>query len=119
YSAFSRSSLARLGFTELSAAAATLEELSSLVEIDRATLIDGAVAADPDLAAEALLRVAWRDPSVLKELLRDTDSRAVVWRVFGASTGLADFFLRHPDELSVLAEVGALVPNTVTLQARM
>ncbi len=119
YSAFSRSSLARLGFTELSAAAAALEELSSLVEIDRATLIDGAVAADPDLAAEALLRVAWRDPSVLKELLRDTDSRAVVWRVFGASTGLADFFLRHPDELSVLAEVGALVPNTVTLQARM
>lgn len=118
-STFSLSSLARLGFTGLSAAAATLDELATLVEIDRAVLLDGAVAADPDQAAEGMLRVAWRDPAVLRPLLRDDETRAVMWRVFGASAGLADFFLRHPSELSVLAEVGPLVPNAVALQERM
>lgn len=117
--AFSLSSLARLGFTELSAAAETLEELAALVGIDRALLLDGAVAADPDAAAVGMRRIAWRDPDALEPLLKDTSARAVTWRVFGASIGLADFFLRHPQELAVLAEVGSLVPNAVTLRERM
>ena len=118
-SALSLSALARLGFTGLSAAAATLEELSTLVEIDRETLLEGAAAADPDRAAEGMLRVARRDPSVLPPLLRDDDTRRLLWRVFGASSGLADFFFRHPSEIAVLAEVGSLVPNAMTLQERM
>src|SRR5690606_11984054 len=66
-----------------------------------------------------MLPASRRAPSLLKELLRASVSRAVLSRVFGASSALAAFFLRHPDALSALAEVGALVPNTVTLQARM
>ncbi|KDA05581.1 glutamine-synthetase [Microbacterium sp. CH12i] len=117
--AFSLSALARLGFDDLSAAAAELEELSTLVGLERSVLLDGSAAADPDAAAAGLVRVARRDPSALTQLLAAEDTRAIVWRVFGASSGLADFFLRHPSELSILAEVGSLVPNAVKLQERM
>ncbi|MGO2746855.1 bifunctional [glutamine synthetase] adenylyltransferase/[glutamine synthetase]-adenylyl-L-tyrosine phosphorylase [Microbacterium sp.] len=118
-SALSRSALARLGFTDLSSGLAAIEELSSLVEIDGAQLLQGAVAADPDAAAEGMLRVARRDASALRQLLEDAEARAIVWRIFGASIGLADFFLRHPGELAVLAETGQLVPNATTLRERM
>jgi len=118
-SALSRSALARLGFTDLGSGAAAVEELSSLVGLDGASLLDGAVAADPDAAAEGMLRVARRDAAALRALLSDPDVRPVAWRVFGASVGLADFFLRHPEELSVLADTGPLVPNSTTLRERM
>ncbi|WP_426182970.1 bifunctional [glutamine synthetase] adenylyltransferase/[glutamine synthetase]-adenylyl-L-tyrosine phosphorylase [Microbacterium sp. TWP3-1-2b2] len=116
---FSLSSLARLGFTELSDGADALDELSTLVGIDRSTLVDGAVAADPDGAAAGMLRVARRDPIALQRVLLDEDARRICWRVFGASMGLADFFLRHPDQLSVLTEVGPLVPSAATLRQRL
>ncbi|GAB3633380.1 bifunctional [glutamine synthetase] adenylyltransferase/[glutamine synthetase]-adenylyl-L-tyrosine phosphorylase [Microbacterium shaanxiense] len=115
----SLSSLAKIGFTELRAAAEFLDELSTLVGIERAALVDGAVCADPDGAAAGMVRVARRDPIALQQVLRDEDARAVCWRVFGASTGLADFFLRHPAQLSVLSEVGPLVPSAVALRERL
>ncbi|MCE7480824.1 MULTISPECIES: bifunctional [glutamine synthetase] adenylyltransferase/[glutamine synthetase]-adenylyl-L-tyrosine phosphorylase [Microbacterium] len=115
----SLSSLARVGFTGLSAAAEVLDELSTLTGIERSTLVDGVVAADPDGAAGGMLKVARRDPDALKRVLRDEEARGVCWRVFGASSGLADFFLRHPDQLSVLTEVGPLVPSAATLQERL
>ena len=119
HSALSRSALARLGFAELASGAAAVEELSALVGIDGAVLLSGAAAADPDSAAEGMLRVARRDPAILRQLLDAPDTRDIVWRVFGASTGLADFFLRHPDQLSILADSGPLVPSAVTLRERM
>ncbi|MGV2983791.1 bifunctional [glutamine synthetase] adenylyltransferase/[glutamine synthetase]-adenylyl-L-tyrosine phosphorylase [Microbacterium sp. AGC85] len=115
----SLSSLAKIGFTELRAAAEVLDELSTLVGIERAALVDGAVCADPDGAAAGMVRVARRDPIALQQVLRDEEARAVCWRVFGASTGLADFFLRHPAQLSVLSEVGPLVPSAVALRERL
>ncbi|WP_194419663.1 bifunctional [glutamine synthetase] adenylyltransferase/[glutamine synthetase]-adenylyl-L-tyrosine phosphorylase [Microbacterium abyssi] len=118
-SALSRSALARLGFTGLSAAADAVDDLSALLAIDGAELLDGASAADPDAAVEWMLRIARRDPSVLREVLCHQETRAIAWRVFGASNGLADFFYRHPRELSVLAEVGSLVPSALTLRERM
>lgn len=118
-SALSRSALARLGFTDLSAGAEAVDELSLLLGIDGARLLDGAVAADPDVAAEGMLRVARRDVDALRPLIEDDDARATVWRLFGASTGLADFFQRHPQELPVLAEAGPLVPNAMMLRERM
>lgn len=111
--------LARLGFNKLTEAAAALDELARLVDLDREVLVGGAVAADPDAAAEGMLRVARRDPAVLGNILRDDEARAYAWRVFGASAGFADFFLRHPDQLEVLADVGSLVPNSTTLTERM
>lgn len=118
-SALSRSALARLGFADLTASAAIIEELSNLIEMDFAMLLDGAVAADPDAAAEGLLRIARRDTPAVAALLADEAARAVAWRVFGASAGLADFFLRHPAELTVLTDVGPLVPSASALRQRM
>lgn len=118
-SARSLSGLARLGFNDLTAASAALDELSHLLDIDREALVSGAVAADPDAAAEGMLHVARRDPAALGRILRDDEARGLAWRVFGASIGFADFFLRHPEQLEVLTEVGSLVPNATTLTERM
>ncbi|WP_431806145.1 bifunctional [glutamine synthetase] adenylyltransferase/[glutamine synthetase]-adenylyl-L-tyrosine phosphorylase [Microbacterium paraoxydans] len=100
--AVSLSALARIGFSELSDAAASLAELEALLGRPRAGLLDGMEAADPDAAVRGLLRVARRDPEALRPILDDPEARATVWRVFGASLGLAEFFLRHPAQLAVL-----------------
>ncbi|PCE13937.1 glutamine-synthetase adenylyltransferase [Microbacterium sp. SZ1] len=115
----SLSALARLGFAELSEAAANLEELAGLLGIDRAGLLDGAVAADPDAAVEGMLRVARRDPAPLRALLGDAAARDRLWRVFGASQGFADFFFRHPEQLSVLAEGVPTLPSSDELRERL
>ena len=115
----SLSALARLGFAELTDAAAALTELSSTLDLPRATLLDGAGAADPDAAVRGMLRVARRDPSVLRRLLHDQEGRRRTWRVFGASAGLADFFLRHPDQLTVLGEPIASLPSADDLRGRL
>lgn len=115
----SLSALARLGFAELSDAAANLAELAGLLGVDRATLLDGAVAADPDAAVDGMLRVARRDAAPVAALFSDADARRSAWRVFGASTGFADFFLRHPGEISVLAEPMRALPSADELRRRL
>ncbi|MGN7965280.1 bifunctional [glutamine synthetase] adenylyltransferase/[glutamine synthetase]-adenylyl-L-tyrosine phosphorylase [Microbacterium sp. 22179] len=106
---FSLSALARLGFDELGEAAEALAELAELLGRSRAELLTEADAADPDAAVRGMLRVARRDPAPLAALLDGGDTQRRTWRVFGASEGLADFFLRNPAELAVLAaEVDAL-----------
>ncbi|WP_226533073.1 bifunctional [glutamine synthetase] adenylyltransferase/[glutamine synthetase]-adenylyl-L-tyrosine phosphorylase [Microbacterium paraoxydans] len=98
----SLSALARLGFAELSEAAASLAELAEILDRPHGVLLEADDAADPDAAVRGLLRVARRDAAPLRALLDDEVTRRQVWRVFGASEGLADFFLRHPEQLSVL-----------------
>ncbi|MBP3978550.1 bifunctional [glutamine synthetase] adenylyltransferase/[glutamine synthetase]-adenylyl-L-tyrosine phosphorylase [Microbacterium sp. BLY] len=115
----SLSALARLGFAELSEAAESLAELETLLGVPRAALLDAAVAADPDAAVRGLLRVARRDPSALRALVDDGDTRRRVWRVFGASVGLAEFFLRHPDELTVLAAPVDALPGADVWRERL
>ncbi|KJL46250.1 Glutamate-ammonia-ligase adenylyltransferase [Microbacterium hydrocarbonoxydans] len=115
----SLSALARLGFAGLSEAAGSLDELAGLLGLDRAALLDGAQAADPDAAVEGMLRVARRDAGPLKELFLDADSRLRAWRVFGSSPGLAGFFLRHPSELSVLSAQRDRLPTAIELRARL
>ncbi|MGW8483852.1 bifunctional [glutamine synthetase] adenylyltransferase/[glutamine synthetase]-adenylyl-L-tyrosine phosphorylase [Microbacterium sp. NPDC055903] len=115
----SLSALARLGFTELSPASAALDELSELTGVDRAVLVDDAAAADPDAALNALVRIARKDAGEVARLLGQPRTRASAWLIFGASTGLADFFYRHPQELAVLAESNAVVPSAARLRERM
>ena len=115
----SLSALARLGFADLSGAAAALSELAELTGVDRAVLVGGSSAADPDAAVAGMVRVARRDAAPIRALLEAGEARGVLWRVFGASTGLADFFLRHPDALDVLAEPVAVVPDAGQLRERM
>jgi hypothetical protein len=54
----SLSALARLGFAELSEAAANLAELAGLLGLERSTLLGEADGADPDSAVEGMLRLA-------------------------------------------------------------
>ncbi|MCK2027505.1 bifunctional [glutamine synthetase] adenylyltransferase/[glutamine synthetase]-adenylyl-L-tyrosine phosphorylase [Microbacterium sp. SSW1-47] len=115
----SLSALARIGFSELSEAAASLAELESLLDRPRAGLLDGMGAADPDAAVRGLLRVARRDPEAVRPLVDDAETRRTVWRVFGASTGLAEFFLRHPAQLSVLGEPVSALPSADALRSRL
>nr|WP_314844206.1 bifunctional [glutamine synthetase] adenylyltransferase/[glutamine synthetase]-adenylyl-L-tyrosine phosphorylase [uncultured Microbacterium sp.] len=115
----SLSALARLGFADLSEAALHLDELGELLGVDRAALLDGADAADPDAAVMGLLLVARRDASPLAPLFADRESRRRLWRVFGASTGLADFFSRHPAEIAVLGESLEQPPSAAQLRERL
>lgn len=115
----SLSALARLGFAELSEAADGLSELAELLQRPRATLIQGADAADPDAAVRGLVRVARRDPAPVRQLFDDPASHRRIWRVFGASEGLAEFFLRHPGELSVLAEERSALPSAGELREEL
>ncbi|WP_447912875.1 bifunctional [glutamine synthetase] adenylyltransferase/[glutamine synthetase]-adenylyl-L-tyrosine phosphorylase [Microbacterium phyllosphaerae] len=115
----SLSALARLGFAELSEAAANLAELATLLGVERSLLLGEADGADPDAAVEGMLRVARRDPAPLAALFVDPESRRRVWRVFGASQGFADFFLRHPDQITVLGEATSELPSADQLRERL
>ncbi|WP_067199790.1 bifunctional [glutamine synthetase] adenylyltransferase/[glutamine synthetase]-adenylyl-L-tyrosine phosphorylase [Microbacterium sp. XT11] len=115
----SLSALARLGFTDLGDAASALDELASLLRSDRAGVLDGAEAADPDSALQGLLRIARREPGALDGFRVDRDIRRRLWLVFGASAGLAGFFLRHPEELDVLAAPADGLPSSDGLRQRM
>ncbi|WCM56827.1 bifunctional [glutamine synthetase] adenylyltransferase/[glutamine synthetase]-adenylyl-L-tyrosine phosphorylase [Microbacterium sp. EF45047] len=115
----SLSALARLGFVELSPASARLEELSALTGVDRADLVDGLSAADPDGALDGLLRVARRDHGRVAALLGDEELRPATWRLFGASAGLARFFERHPSQLQADAVSRTALPDAAELRERM
>ncbi|WP_394278743.1 bifunctional [glutamine synthetase] adenylyltransferase/[glutamine synthetase]-adenylyl-L-tyrosine phosphorylase [Microbacterium sp.] len=102
--------LARAGFADLTASSAALDELAELVELSREQLVAGAEqAADPDGAVHASLRIARRDAAALGRALRETPR--VLWLLLGASSGLAEFFLRHPDELDALKGAGERLPS--------
>ncbi|UPL17600.1 bifunctional [glutamine synthetase] adenylyltransferase/[glutamine synthetase]-adenylyl-L-tyrosine phosphorylase [Microbacterium aurugineum] len=115
----SLSALARLGFAELSEAAASLTELAEILDRPHGVLLEADDAADPDAAVRGLLRVARRDAGPLRALLDDEVTRRQVWRVFGASEGLADFFLRHPEQLSVLEGSVSGLPTSQEMQERL
>ena len=115
----SLSALARLGFAELSEAAANLTELATLIGVDRSLLLAEADAADPDAAVEGMLRVARRDAAPIAAVFADQRARRRAWRVFGSSQGFADFFLRHPTEVSVLADRSTGLPSADELRERM
>lgn len=116
---FSLSALARRGFAELSEASAMLDELAQLTGVPRDELLGDLEAADPDAALTGLVRVARRDPKALGALLGEAETRGRLWQVFGASPGLAAFFLRHPAEMSVLRTVGHVLPSAETLRERL
>ncbi|MFB8892813.1 MULTISPECIES: bifunctional [glutamine synthetase] adenylyltransferase/[glutamine synthetase]-adenylyl-L-tyrosine phosphorylase [Microbacterium] len=110
--------LARAGFDDLARADADLAELAELTGIEREELVGSAeLAADPDGAVAALLRIARRDAEIVTDTLRRRP--AAVWSVLGASLGLADFYLRHPEELADLASDGDGLPTRDELSAQM
>lgn len=114
------SDLARLGFGRLTEATGLLDELSALTGLDRAGLLAGSArAADPDAALAAIVRIGRRDADAVARALRDGTSGTALWAVLGASSGFADYFLRHPEEISVLAESGGQLPTAQRLAAEL
>ncbi|WP_295011062.1 bifunctional [glutamine synthetase] adenylyltransferase/[glutamine synthetase]-adenylyl-L-tyrosine phosphorylase [uncultured Microbacterium sp.] len=112
----SLTALARLGFVELSEAAAGLTELAELTGIPAPELIDGIRSADPDEALAGLLHLGRRAPEDLASVLREDDVRRRVWRVFGASPGLARFFERRPEQIDAVREHPAALPTESALR---
>ncbi len=110
--------LARAGFADLTASSAALDELAELTGTARADIVLRAQrAADPDGAVQSCLRIARRDADALLHALRASGD--VLWRLLGASSGLADFFLRHPDELRELDDAGAALPTAEEMRASL
>ncbi|WP_405372888.1 MULTISPECIES: bifunctional [glutamine synthetase] adenylyltransferase/[glutamine synthetase]-adenylyl-L-tyrosine phosphorylase [unclassified Microbacterium] len=108
--------LARAGFADLSASSEALDELSDLTGSSRDDLVVGARrAADPDGAVQSCVRIARRDADALTTALRDAPR--VLWLLLGASTGLADFYLRHPEELPHLVGAGDRLPGAAEMRA--
>jgi glutamate-ammonia-ligase adenylyltransferase len=107
--------LARAGFGDLATSDRLLDEVAELAETPREAVIAHVDrAADPDAALSALARIARRSPGHVTTALRTTPS--TVWALLGASEGLADFFLRHPDELAHLAGAESSLPDAAMLR---
>jgi [glutamine synthetase] adenylyltransferase / [glutamine synthetase]-adenylyl-L-tyrosine phosphorylase len=96
--------LARLGFAEPDGARRALADLGAPSE----PLLEAASrAADPDQAFEQLARVVAATPdreALVAALADDADVRDRLLRVLGASTGLAEHLVRHPDHWRELAD---------------
>ncbi|MEW1833582.1 bifunctional [glutamine synthetase] adenylyltransferase/[glutamine synthetase]-adenylyl-L-tyrosine phosphorylase [Microbacterium sp. NPDC079995] len=107
--------LARAGFSDLEASSDALDELSSLTGVDRDELVEGARrAADPDGAVQSCVRIGRRDAGAVCSAL--TDASTVLWSLLGASSGFADFFLRHPEELIHLVGAGNMLPSPQSMR---
>jgi len=98
--------LARLGFAQLDA---TIERLAELGAPELVPLF--AAAADPDQALAQLARLREIAPEQTALVLGSEDAAARLLRVLGASSGLGQFFERHPDELAALLEPLAMPPT--------
>ncbi|GEP25673.1 bifunctional [glutamine synthetase] adenylyltransferase/[glutamine synthetase]-adenylyl-L-tyrosine phosphorylase [Cryobacterium levicorallinum] len=67
--------------------------------------------ASPDAALVALVALLRQGSAELFHLLQSCAAAGRLLRVLGASSGLAEFFLRHPNELSVLKVPLAVLPS--------
>jgi glutamate-ammonia-ligase adenylyltransferase len=104
--------LARIGFSRLTEAESELVELQEVLGLEREDLTGPASrAADPDAAVSALTRIARRDAASVRALHDDDAGWRALWALLGASSGFADFYLRHPEELAHLAGAGASLPR--------
>ncbi|MBC7401716.1 MAG: bifunctional [glutamine synthetase] adenylyltransferase/[glutamine synthetase]-adenylyl-L-tyrosine phosphorylase [Microbacteriaceae bacterium] len=101
--------LARIGFAELDSALVLIAELDALlagIKNCAVTTVEllplFAHAADTDGALRFLTMLVRQSPTETVTLLGDVSAADRLVRVLGASAGLAEFLLRHPEELSVL-----------------
>lgn len=104
--------LARLGFAELSTAAELLHEVSGVLSDTALSAFAGC--ADPDQALRLLVGLVRQSPSEVVALLSSAGAAERLVRVLGASSGLGEFFQRHPEELSAL-RTAATGPLTLDL----
>ncbi|HEX4056695.1 MAG TPA: bifunctional [glutamine synthetase] adenylyltransferase/[glutamine synthetase]-adenylyl-L-tyrosine phosphorylase [Galbitalea sp.] len=103
--------LARLGFTELGSTRQLLDALPDEV------IPHFAHAADADQALRLLGELRGRAPRDVDTLLAKPDATDRLIRILGASRGIAEFFLRHPEQLSVLGRSLDTLPSADELRA--
>ncbi|WP_375400329.1 bifunctional [glutamine synthetase] adenylyltransferase/[glutamine synthetase]-adenylyl-L-tyrosine phosphorylase [uncultured Amnibacterium sp.] len=99
--------LARLGFSRLDEAATVFSALErgTGVELPVLMRLFERPVADADEAVARLLRLLERDAGGLARALRDDGAGPVrLVAVLGASAGLAEFLVRHPQEVQALSE---------------
>ncbi|SEC19465.1 glutamate-ammonia-ligase adenylyltransferase [Paramicrobacterium humi] len=112
------SGLARVGFVALSRAREDLQQLAEAVESDAATLAPAfAGAADPDAALRHAIDLERAHPGAFASRLDDPVSREQLVRVLGASAGLAEFLVRHPEHLDVFETPDASLPSLAEMRA--
>lgn len=104
------SELARYGFSELTEAKARL----SALRLDPAPF---ALAANPDQALEWWHKLAEVDPQRFGALQGDEAKSRNLIALLGASTGLAEFFRRHPEVWSTVL-AGPAAPESVERLAK-
>lgn len=108
--------LARVGFVHLSEVRVRLAEVSELGGPESAELLPLlARAANPDAALGALVDMLRQGTPEIHHFLASPDSALRLVRVLGASSGLAGFFLRHPEELDVLEQPMGSLPTVEEL----
>ncbi|MGZ0710793.1 bifunctional [glutamine synthetase] adenylyltransferase/[glutamine synthetase]-adenylyl-L-tyrosine phosphorylase (plasmid) [Coraliomargarita sp. W4R53] len=108
--------LARAGFGDLRDADAYLSELAEATSLTRDQLLsDISVAADPDGAISALVAIVRRDAAPVREVHGSARGWRALWALLGASTGFGEFYLRHPEEVPVLAHFGPFLPSTAEI----
>jgi glutamate-ammonia-ligase adenylyltransferase len=103
--------LARLGFTELGEAGELISGLGDDV------VPHFAHAADADQALRLLGDLRAVAPVQLDALLAESGSADRLIRILGASRGIAEFFLRHPEQLDALLGPLEELPSADTLRA--
>jgi len=91
------SELARNGFSELSAAKTRLESLG----LDAGLF---AHAGDPDYALQAWERLVETCPDVISALEKKPHRVSHLVALLGASTGVAEFLRRHPEQIAAVVE---------------
>ncbi|MGJ4843919.1 bifunctional [glutamine synthetase] adenylyltransferase/[glutamine synthetase]-adenylyl-L-tyrosine phosphorylase [Leifsonia sp. Le1] len=113
----SLTTLARSGFVGLSSVRAQLDELTALTGVPVEDALPAfAVAADPDTALGCTLALVRRAPDRVAPYLRRQDAAQRILRVIGASEGIAEFFLRQPDQLDALTERVERLPSAAELR---
>ncbi|RFA09475.1 bifunctional glutamine-synthetase adenylyltransferase/deadenyltransferase [Subtercola boreus] len=109
--------LARVGFSELGEATERLELASELGSVGLEDLLASfRLTADPDQALSFLVRLLRLPATPSVSLLAEEPTRTRLLRVFGASAGFGDFFLRHPEELGCLSSRIDRLPTAAELQ---
>jgi glutamate-ammonia-ligase adenylyltransferase len=84
---------------------------SELAGIDRDDLFRGlAHAADPDLALQSLVRLLAVEPGLARLAAAGGPESEPLFRLLGASEALAEFLMRHPGHLEVLAARPSIEP---------
>ncbi|MCF8528513.1 MAG: bifunctional [glutamine synthetase] adenylyltransferase/[glutamine synthetase]-adenylyl-L-tyrosine phosphorylase [Aquiluna sp.] len=127
----SLSELAKLGFESLSHTVAALEELVGHVgDSGRSALSSISKCASPDAALAAIIDLARIDPKLTARLLSKEETADRLARVLGASDGMRDFLLRHPDKIvfskkpalpkvSALLNLSGATPDELRVSYRM